>query len=94
MTVQELIDELQQYDPDQEVRFASQPHYPFEYDIDRTLEWDNETHNWREDEKYIDPDDVDSRQAHDDARPDENPVVYLVEGSQLGYLNKDLFDNY
>ena len=32
MTVQELITELEQMNPDAEVRFASQP-CPFEYDI-------------------------------------------------------------
>lgn len=33
MTVKELIEELEYLDPDAEVRFASQPNWPFEYDI-------------------------------------------------------------
>ena len=33
MTVKELIEELEYLDPNIEVRFASQPHWPFEYDI-------------------------------------------------------------
>lgn len=34
MTVQELIDQLSYMDPEAEVRFASQPNWPFEYEID------------------------------------------------------------
>ena len=33
MTVQDLIDELEYLDPETEVRFASQPSWPFEYSI-------------------------------------------------------------
>ena len=33
MTVRELIEELEYLDPNMEVRFASQPNWPFEYDI-------------------------------------------------------------
>lgn len=33
MTVKELIEELEYLDPNTEVRFASQPNWPFEYDI-------------------------------------------------------------
>jgi hypothetical protein len=34
MTVQELIESLQDLNPDAEVRFAAQPSWPFEYSID------------------------------------------------------------
>jgi hypothetical protein len=33
MTVQELIDELESFDGDAEVRFLAQPSWPFEYTI-------------------------------------------------------------
>jgi len=33
MTVAELIYELENFDEDMEIRFASQPSWPFEYDI-------------------------------------------------------------
>jgi hypothetical protein len=33
MTVAQLIEELQQMNPDAQVRFASQPSWPFEYSI-------------------------------------------------------------
>lgn len=38
MTVQELIDELERYDPEAEVRFLAQPSWPFEYFIAAVLE--------------------------------------------------------
>lgn len=38
MTVQELIDELETYDPEAEVRFLSQPSWPFEYTIAAVIE--------------------------------------------------------
>jgi hypothetical protein len=34
MTVQELIESLQDLNPEAEVRFAAQPSWPFEYTID------------------------------------------------------------
>ncbi|MDP2234974.1 MAG: hypothetical protein Q8J88_00950 [Bacteroidales bacterium] len=33
MTVQQLIEELEGMNPEAEVRFASQPNWPFEYEI-------------------------------------------------------------
>lgn len=38
MTVQELIDELECFDADAEVRFLSQPAWPFEYTIAAVVE--------------------------------------------------------
>ena len=59
MTVSELKEILEHYDDDMEVRFASQPSWPFEYSI------------------------LDAVLAH----VDEEDVIYLEEGQQLGYLN-------
>ena len=39
MTVRELIDALQYFDENQEVRLAQQPNYPFEYSIDNVVEF-------------------------------------------------------
>jgi hypothetical protein len=58
MTVAELIEELKYMEQDAEVRFASQPSWPFEYDITGVVE----------------------------VNVDEDDVVYLEEGRQLGYL--------
>tara|TARA_R110000824_G_scaffold386657_1_gene581646 strand:+ start:314 stop:520 length:207 start_codon:yes stop_codon:yes gene_type:complete len=58
MTVAELIEELKYMEQDAEVRFASQPSWPFEYDIVGVVE----------------------------VNVDEDDVVYLEEGRQLGYL--------
>ena len=58
MTVAELIEELKYMEQDAEVRFASQPSWPFEYDISGVVE----------------------------VNVDEDDVVYLEEGTQLGYL--------
>jgi hypothetical protein len=67
MTVAELIQELEYMDPNAEVRFASQPNWPFEYDIESvTSEVSTET--------SIDP------------------VVYLEEGRQIGYLPEEAKD--
>lgn len=38
MTVQELMNELENVDPDAEVRIAQQPQWPFEYDITSVTE--------------------------------------------------------
>ena len=65
MTVQELIEELSYVNPDAEIRFASQPSWPFEYSFSGPVEVADE---------------------------DGLPTVYLVEGSQLGYLPEEARD--
>ena len=59
MTVSELKEILEYYDDDIEVRFASQPNWPFEYSI------------------------LDAVMVN----VDEEDIIYLEEGQQLGYLN-------
>ena len=59
MTVSELKGILEYYDDDMEVRFASQPNWPFEYSI------------------------LDAVMVN----VDEEDIIYLEEGQQLGYLN-------
>ena len=61
MTVSELKEILEHYDDDMEVRFASQPNWPFEYSI------------------------LDAVMVH----VDEEDVIYLEEGRQLGYLPRE-----
>ena len=38
MTIQELIDELEGFDPEAEVRFLAQPSWPFEYTLAAVVE--------------------------------------------------------
>ncbi len=42
MTVQELIEELSYVNPDAEIRFASQPNWPFEYSFSGPVEVEDE----------------------------------------------------
>lgn len=42
MKVKRLIEELQYMNPEAEVRFAAQPNWPFEYDIDSVVQVDVE----------------------------------------------------
>ena len=65
MTVEELIEELKFYDGELEVRFASQPSWPFEYSINGVI------------------------QTIVQHRDEEQDIVYLEEGRQLGYLPKE-----
>jgi hypothetical protein len=75
MTVGELIEVLQDMNPDSEVRWAAQPAWPFEYAIENVVVV-RESH---------DPDD-------EEGVCDLEPVVYLVEGEQLGYLPQYVCD--
>ena len=63
LTVRQLIDELEDCDPEAEVRLATQPSWPFEWSLS-------------------------SREPGPAVQVDleDQPVVYLVEGEQLGYL--------
>ena len=82
MTVRELIDALQYFDENQEVRLAQQPNYPFEYSIDNIVEF---SAAGAKDDPYESEDSV--RQDADDER-----IVYITEGQQLGYLSKEVWE--
>lgn len=71
MTVQDLIYELGQMNPDAEVRLAIHPGWPFEYDLNGAVEvYTNE---------YINSDTM-------EVENDGEQRVYLEQGEQLGYL--------
>ena len=69
MTVQELIEELRLFDQDAQVRFASQPSWPFEYSINGVVQAV-----------------VDKPDKHTYDGYEQEDVVYLEEGRQIGYL--------
>jgi hypothetical protein len=70
MKVAELIELLQGLPDDAEVRIAQQPSWPFEYSITGAVIVGG---GFTEDED-------------EDEAASSEPVVYLAEGSQLGYL--------
>lgn len=73
MTVAELISQLEDFDGDTEVRLAQQPNWPFEYSISEIVE------------VAVGDTDEDDEDATDE--PEGERVVYIGEGSQLGYLS-------
>jgi len=79
MTVGELMERLEQLDPDSEVRWAAQPVYPFEYSISDVI-------------PVIMDELVDEEDAEDilmgeiPESPKRDDIVYLVQGSQIGSL--------
>jgi hypothetical protein len=112
MTVAQLISELEEYNPDAEVRLAFQPSWPFEYGIGdvvgfdptemyRVIHGDFETEGkfeWfvttDEDEDVVPTDGpFETEDEAHEARVDRlnrdgqlEPVVYIGESTQLGYL--------
>lgn len=85
MTIGELMERLEelseQFGDDSEVRIASQPSWPFEYDIKGMV---SKNELFQNDEDY----------TADGKRSDKigEDVVWIVEGSQLGYFTKDAWD--
>ena len=69
MTVEELIEELRLFDQEAQVRFASQPSWPFEYSINGVVQTT-----------------VNKPKAYTESGYDQEDVVYLEEGRQIGYL--------
>ena len=75
MNIRDLKNIIEDLDDDLEVRFASQPSWPFEYSIydayviDLNVEYDSE------DDEYLE---------NEDDEPKD--ILYLVEGNQIGYL--------
>ena len=85
MTVEELIDELRQYEPETEVRLAQQPHWPFEYAMGRVVEVKLATDRDLDALEDTECPEAERRAAQE--RIDGAPrVVYLAEAEQLGYL--------
>ena len=93
MTIRELIDELEyaaevagEYT---EVRYASQPAWPFENSIDSVVALSSETReeNARSEMRYsgMTEEEINQKLATEEIEATEN-VVYLEEGVQLGYL--------
>ena len=98
MKVQQLMEMLEECDPNAEVRYASQPSYPFENSIREVLSWDKETMIDMEMESIQQAIEEDGAEpmSYEDKRAlakdniehggECEPVVYLAEGSQIGYL--------
>jgi hypothetical protein len=87
MTVGELKGILEDLDDDIEVRFASQPSWPFEYSLSAA-----EAVDILGDEN-ADDGDLELDQNQDTMDSDDYPsapkmqeILYLVEGEQIGYL--------
>lgn len=93
MTVQDLLDLLDGVDPDTEVRLAHQPSWPFEYSIgtvelvganDAEIE---EAENALARARDLTPEERETARAElDRLSADNQQIVYIAEGSQLGYL--------
>jgi len=100
MTLSELIDHLTTIQSglddghDPEVRLAHQPSWPFELHIAQVVEVDMHADEREEIREFLGvADPLEDGSAIDDARKrlteiDANPgtVIYLGEGSQIGYL--------
>jgi hypothetical protein len=98
MKVYELITELEQYDENAEVRLAFQPEWPFEHSIDSVVLADpraayevvRDEDGWYVVEVNT-GEQVSGHGTENDARRaldlmGVEPVVYIGEGRQLGYL--------
>lgn len=72
LTVRDLIEMLEDMPEHAEVRLATQPRWPFEYSIDVVTMVD----------LGADQDD----EARDMREEPSEPIVYIAEGTQLGYL--------
>jgi len=86
MNVRELIELLEGMDADAEVLFVSQPSWPFEYSIDGVVERRNVRD---EDEDYDDDEDEAEASYRDGEKAND---VFLVEGRQLRYGSKNVWD--
>jgi len=84
MTIQELIDRLQDFDPNAEVRLMTQENWPFQNSIRGICDARD----------LRDEDECDCAEAKCPCcNPDEpDEVAYIVEGSQLGYGNKNAWN--
>ncbi len=100
MTVEQLISELQNYEPDAEVRLAFQPSWPFEHSISEVTDGvASEPEVLQDDDGwYVEEDgeqiagpfmtvaDGEAWIERQYGNDDTQSVVYIAEGHQIGYL--------
>jgi hypothetical protein len=90
MNVGDLKRALEDLDDDLEVRWASQPSWPFEWEIsdvqvfDLNQDQEDENAEFEEPSVHENPDSAGDEDGYDYVEPNE--IVYLVEGNQIGYL--------
>ena len=91
MTVQELIERLQECDPDAVVRIMSQEAWPFENAISGVaVREDFDVNHCDCDHRFTEPHEEGCAALEDNATPDLEPNdVFIVEGAQERYGNKD-----
>jgi len=78
MTVEELIQLLERFDPDAEVKIASQPSEPIAYDI----------------EYVVDTRDIPVEDEEDLKEIEGGPmVVYVVPGDEVGQAPREIWDS-
>ena len=102
MNAKQLIEILEDLDPETEIRYMSQPSWPFEYSIGRTLYVPEDGHHFTPVTDDDDPDmDADGCRDCGGDEPDHDTfvpeggaerVAYLLEGSQLGYGTKNAWN--
>ena len=88
MKVRDLLEQLEGYSPDVEVRIATQPNYPLEATIRHVrskIEMAEREGEICEDGSCEDEECLTVR-----SHPN-NDTVYIVEGSQIGYAARALF---
>lgn len=78
MTVGDLKERLEDLDEDMEVRLMTQPAWPFEYSI-ADVRLKSEISEGEPDEE---------KEEKAEAGGEQPDVLYLIEGSQLGYGTK------
>jgi len=77
VTVEELVNLLEDFDPDAEVRIVSQPSAPLAYEI----------------EAVVDTRNIPEEQRDDAAEIQREPgVVYVLEGNQIGRAPKEIWE--
>jgi hypothetical protein len=87
MTVRDLIAALEDYDQDAEVRIAIQPRWPLEYSISDVVCSDTIKDDDDDEEEEQQP-----TEQSPDADPQDKPVVvYITEGTQIGYAPAGVF---
>lgn len=90
MKVSELMEYLSEFNEDAEVRLAIQPRWPFEHSAARVEavnpRWEREKERWEEDRLDAELAEEPFAKPYPIPRDDDEVVVYIAEGEQIGYL--------
>lgn len=92
MTVAQMIERLQEMDPEAEVRLATQPSWPLEYHVAGVASQQEIVDYKRAEEKCDEHGFYNCDECEPETSEEDGNIVWIAEGSQIGYAQRAVWE--